>query len=58
VLAGFLERPWIHTLTTYYFPSLDTGAALLNTMPLTMLGALAGGGLALALNRGLAAAKH
>jgi hypothetical protein len=58
VLAGFLERPWIHTLTTYYFPSLDTGAALLNTMPLTVLGALAGGGLALALNRGLAAAKH
>ncbi len=58
LLAAFFERPWSVQLTRYYFPTLDTQQALLNTMPFVLVGALAGLGLALVLNRSFAVARH
>jgi hypothetical protein len=58
LLAAFVERPWSVQLTGNYFPTLDTQQVLLQTMPFALLGALAGLGLALVLNRSFAVARH
>jgi hypothetical protein len=58
VLVTFWDRPWSRTLTDFFYPDLDTSAALLNTLPFTFGAALLGAGAAVLLARGLAATRQ
>lgn len=55
LLPALLDRPWAATMTAWYYPGLDTGAALLHTLPLIALGAALGTAAAAGLSHSLAA---
>ncbi|HJZ47107.1 MAG TPA: hypothetical protein VKE41_08065 [Roseiflexaceae bacterium] len=58
VLATFWDQPWAHTLRAFFYPSLDTGATLLRTLPFTVAAALVGAGAAVLLARSLNATRQ
>lgn len=55
ILPALLYRPWVATMTSWYYPTLDPGAALLHTLPLIVVSAALGVGAAVVLSRGLSA---
>lgn len=55
LIPALLDRPWVASMTAWYYPTLDTGAALRHTIPLIVVGAALGAGAALLLSRSLTA---
>lgn len=53
MLPALLDRPWAATMTEWYYPQLDTSAALLQTLPLIVVSAALGVGAAVVLSRSL-----
>lgn len=57
IIPALLDRPWIASMTAWYYPTLDADAALLNTVPLILVSAAVGVGAALLLSRSLIASQ-
>jgi hypothetical protein len=53
VLSGFWDQPWVVTLKSNY-PGLVTSSALMNAVPLAIVGAVVGTGMAIWISRGMA----
>lgn len=55
LVPALLDRPWVASMTGWYYPTLDTDAALWHTVPLIVVSAALGAGAALLLSRSLTA---
>jgi hypothetical protein len=58
VLTTFWDQPWAINLPKFYYPNLDVNAAFLASLPLTIVAALAGAGVAVLLGRGLSTIRN
>ncbi len=58
VLTTIWDQPWARNLIKYYYPTMDSSAVFLASLPLTIAGALLGTGVAVLLGRGLATIRN
>jgi hypothetical protein len=56
-LVTLWDRPWATYITHFYF-GIDTGALLINALPLAIVAALLGAGAAKLFSRSLEATRH
>jgi hypothetical protein len=58
VLTTFWDQPWATNIPKFYYPNLDVNAAFLASLPLTIVAALIGAGVAVLLGRGLSTIRN